>query len=130
MVLFYLLLPVVKFVFGLVLRTPGHVKNSFFLTHKTLWVAVAFKTPLHLQRLGLVDHRHLIDAPVGGRTGDAFNYVNAVNEINVVRQIKHANPIQRFAGLKTRAYWFEIRSVGPDLLMTIHADRRRRNARR
>ena len=40
-----------------------------------------------------------------------------------------ADPLDRFAGAKTRAHRLEIRTVGPDLFMAIHARRSRRQSR-
>ena len=41
----------------------------------------------------------------------------------------NANPLDRFAGAETRAHRLEIRTVGPDLLVAVHARRGRRYAR-
>ena len=41
----------------------------------------------------------------------------------------HAFPLERLAGAKTRAHGFEIRTVGPDLFVAIHARRGRRHSR-
>src|ERR1700756_4003686 len=62
------------------------------------------------------------------RTTNAFIYVNRVIEIGEVRQVVNANPLQWFPGLETGGHLFELRPVSPNLLMTIHADRGRRNA--
>src|SRR5437763_16053342 len=63
------------------------------------------------------------------RTADAFVHVNRMIEVSEVRQIVNAHPLQRLACFEARPHGFEIRTVGPNLLMTIHADLRRWNAR-
>jgi len=91
---------------------------------------MTFQTPFHLQRISLRHYRHLIDAAMAGRTADAFINVNRVIEICEVRQIVNAHPLQRFARLETCAHRFQIRAVGPDLFVAIHAHGRRRNSGR
>lgn len=63
------------------------------------------------------------------RATDTFFHVNAVIEIGVIRQIVYANPLDRLARAKTRAYGFEIWTVSPDLFVAVHARRGRRQAR-
>ena len=91
---------------------------------------MAFQAPLHLQRRRLKHDRHLIDSTVTGRTTDAFVHVNAVIEVSVVRQVVNSDPFDWLAGTKTRADGLEIRTVGPDLLMTAHAGIGGRHTRR
>src|SRR5229473_4717707 len=50
-------------------------------------------------------------------------------EVSEVRQIVHANPFQRLARFETGAHRLEIRTVRPNLFVTVHADRGRRHAR-
>lgn len=64
------------------------------------------------------------------RTTDAFVDVNRVIEICEVRQVVHTDPLQWLARLITVAHWFQIRAVGPNLFVAIHADGGRRNAGR
>ena len=64
-----------------------------------------------------------------GRTSDAFFHVNAVIEVGVIRQVVYAYPLDRLAGAKTRAHWFEIRTIGPDLFVAVHARCGRRQSR-
>src|SRR5262245_44752733 len=91
---------------------------------------VTIQTPLHLQRLSLRHDCHLINLPVAGRAAHAFVYVNRMIEISKVGQIVDPHPFHWLAGLETRAHRFEIRAVGPDLLVTAHADGRGRHAGR
>ena len=89
---------------------------------------MTLQTPLHLQRRGLINNRHLVNASVTRRTTDTFFHVNAVIEVDVIRKIVHAFPVERLAGAKTRAHGFEIRTVGPDLFVAVHARRGRRHS--
>ena len=91
---------------------------------------MTFEAPFHLQRLGLVDHRHLIDAAVTRRTTNAFVHVNAVVEIDVVGKIVNPSPFERLAGAEAGAHRLEIGAIRPDLFVTVHADRSRGNTRR
>jgi len=63
------------------------------------------------------------------RAADTFFHVNAVIEVGVIRQIVNAYPLDRLAGGETRAHGFEIRTIGPDLFVAVHARRGRRQAR-
>ena len=62
------------------------------------------------------------------RAADTLFHVNAVIEVSVVRQIVYAFPFERLARPETRAHGFEIRTVGPDLFVAVHARRGRRQA--
>lgn len=57
---------------------------------------MALKTPLHLQRRRLINDRHLRHVAVTGRAAYALLDVNAVIEIDVIRQIVNPHPL----------YWF------------------------
>ena len=116
--------------FGFVLGRRFHIEDLVFLTHKLFGISVTAQTPLHLQRRRLVRDRHLIDAAVAGRTTDSFVHVNAVIEIDVVGKIVNTPPLDWFARAKAGADGLEIRAVGPDLLVTVHAHGRRRDAGR
>ena len=83
---------------------------------------MAADAPLHLERVFLKDRGHIVYLPVAGRTSDAFGNVNRVIEVSKIRQIVDAHPLQRLARLKAGAHRFEVRTVGPNLFMTIHAD--------
>lgn len=106
---------------GFVLNAPRHVKDFVDGTDKALRLAMTFETPLHLQTLRLKRNGHFVHAPVTGRAANALLYVNCVIEIGVVGQVVDANPFDRLAGPETRAHWFQIRTIGPDLFMTTHA---------
>ena len=59
--------------------------------------------------------------PMTGRTADAFIHVDAVIEIDIIRQVVNANPFEWLTSAKAGADRFEIRTVGPYLLVAIHA---------
>lgn len=82
---------------------------------------MTIKTPFHLQRRCLVGNRHLIDATVTCRATDAFVHVNTVIEIRVVGQVVHSDPLNRFSRPQACPHWLEIGTVGPNLLVTVHA---------
>jgi hypothetical protein len=111
-------------------RSPLHVENLIFRPHKIFRTPMTLETPFHLQRISLRNHGHLIDSTVAGRTADAFVHMNRVIEISEVRKIVDANPLQRLTRLETGANRFQVRTVGPDLFMTIHAHCGRGHARR
>jgi hypothetical protein len=116
--------------FRAISRSPLHIENLFFRPHKVFRPAMTLKTPFHLQRASLRHYRHLIDAAMAGRTAHAFVNVNRVIEIGKVRQVVDADPFQRFTRLETRAHRFQVGTVRPNLLMTVHADGRGRNTGR
>jgi hypothetical protein len=89
---------------------------------------MTLETPLHLQRRGLISDWHLVDSSVAGGTTHTFVYVNAVIEVGVVRKIVNSNPLDGFSGAKTGSNWFQIRTISPDLLVTIHARSSRRHS--
>src|SRR5206468_3744627 len=93
-----------------------------------LRVAMAVEAPLHLQRLLLHHERHAIDLPMARRAADPLVHVNAVVEVDEVRQIMDARPLDRFAAAEALAHGLEERAVGEDLRVAVHARPRRRNA--
>ena len=118
-----------EFLCRFVFLPPFHVVNLFHRPHEPFRRAVTLQTPLHLQRLRLEENRHLVDAPVTRRASDTFFHVNTVIEVGVVRQVVHANPLDRLPRAETRAHRFEIWTVSPDLFVAVHARRGRRQAR-
>lgn len=66
---------------------------------------------------------------MASRAADSLVHMNAVIEINVVGKIVDPSPFQRFAGSKTRAHGLQIGTIGPNLLVAIHAHGGRRNTR-
>ena len=91
---------------------------------------MAVEAPLHLQRRLLQHQRHAIDAAVAGLAADALLHVNAVVEVDEVRQVVHADPAQRLVVAEARAHRLEIRAGRPDLRVAVDAGLGRRNAGR
>src|SRR4029079_13747499 len=78
-------------------------------------VAVAIQAPPHHQRVLLVHQRHAVDAPVARGAADALGDVDAVVEVDEVRQVVHAGPFERPVLAEAGAHRLEDRRVGPDL---------------
>src|SRR5579862_2431050 len=97
-------------------------------TDVALGIPMALEAPLHLQRLFLPHERHSIDLPVARRAADALVYVNAVVEVDEVRQIVDPRPLDAAIAAEAGAHRLEVRAVRENLRMTIHAGPRRRDA--
>ena len=69
--------------------------------------------PFHLERVFLIDGRHIVDLAMTCRTSDAFSNVNTVIEVNKFRKVVHTLPLDRFVLSKACSDGFEIRTVGP-----------------
>ena len=85
---------------------PLHVEDLFARAYELFRVAVTLKTPLHLKRRDLIGKRHLVNTPVAGRTAYALVHVYAVIEIDELRQVVNARPMQRLARSVTCAHGF------------------------
>jgi hypothetical protein len=108
--------------FGLIRWSfPIHVENLIAWPQNRFRVAMAVQTPLHQQRRRLKHERHLVHLPVAGRAANTFVDVNAVIEIDVIRQPVDANPLNRFIRSITFAYWLQISGVVEENGMAIHA---------
>ena len=80
------------------LRHRGAVAHREHLAARPdvlLGIAMAVHAPLHLQRLHLPHQRHLVDAPVAGFAAHPLLHVDAVVEVDEVRQVVDADPVQR-----------------------------------
>ncbi len=109
-------------------RLIFHVEDLLARAHELFGRAVTLETPVHIQRVDAPRERHLIDAPMAGGAADSLVHVNAVIEIDKLRQIVDARPLDRFAGPKALAHRRESRAIRPNLRVAIHADFCRRNA--
>lgn len=107
---------------------PRHIENLLARAQIGFRIAVAIETPFHLQRLVLPHQRHAIDAAVASDAADSLIDVNAVIEINEVGQVVNPGPTNRHAGLKTVAHRLQDIAGRPDLRVTAHAGRRRRQS--
>ena len=57
---------------------PVHAGDHLGRAQVRRRIAMAVETPLHLECLGPVEQRHLIDAPVAARARDAALHVDRV----------------------------------------------------
>src|SRR6266404_1460557 len=96
-------------------RLPVHAEHLGARPNKTLRPAVAVQTPFHQQRLILPGERHSIDASMTGNAADPLFHVDAVIEIDEVRQIVNALPLEGLAGAVALAYRCEHGAADPDL---------------
>ncbi len=103
-------------------RRVGHVKNLVERTDVVFRVAMAVQAPLHGQRRSLPSERHFIDTAMAAFAPDAFVNVNTVIEVDELRQIVHARPLDRLAGPVAFPYGLEHRTGGPHLRVAVHAD--------
>lgn len=106
---------------------PLHIEDLGLRPDELFRFAVTCQAPLHLQRVLLIDGRHIVDLAVTCRTSDTFSYVNTVIEICKLGQVVNSFPFDRDVISKTCANRFEIRAVIPDLAMTVHTGLRRRH---
>ena len=90
---------------------------------------MAIQAPLHVQRRSLKHQRHLIDGSVTRGAANTLIYMNAVIEINVVREPVNLHPMNRFVRAIAFAHRFQVADVIEQHGMAIHARLRRRNAR-
>ena len=108
-------------------RLVSHLGDELARPYVLLGVPVAVETPLHLERVLLPGERHSIHSAVARLTSDALINVNAVIEINEIRQIVHPGPPDRIPRTEAGPYRLERRTRVPDLRMAIHASLGRRN---
>ena len=108
---------------------PIHVEHLIERAEDLLGIAVAAQTPLHQERRGLKHERHLVDGAVARGTAHALVHVNAVIEVNEIRQPVNPDPLDGFIRAVALANRFQVRSVGIKYGVAIHAGFRRGNAR-
>jgi len=100
---------------------PIHVEDLIARAENRFWIAVAVQAPMHQKRAGLKHQGHLIDLAVARGAANTFVDVNAVIEIDVVREAMHANPLDGFIGSVTFAHGFQVAGVVEQHGMAIHA---------
>ena len=88
---------------------------------------MTIETPLHLQRVGFIDERHLVDAAMAGRATDPLVHMNTVVEVHEAGKVVDAIPLDRLAGPEARANRFQHFGIRPDLRMAAHAGVGRRD---
>ena len=89
---------------------------------------MAVQAPMHQQRTGLKYQGHLVDLTMAGRAANAFVDVNAVIEIDVVREPMHTNPLDGFIRPVTFAYGLQISGVIEENRMAVHTGLGRGNS--
>jgi hypothetical protein len=109
-------------------RLPLHVEDLFPRADELLRLAMAVQAPLHDHGVDLLHEGHLVNAAMAGGAADAFVNVNGVIEVNELRQVVDALPMQRNAGRPTVADRLENGSIKPDFGMARHARVGRRDA--
>ena len=82
---------------------------------------MAFQAPRHAVRLGLIDHRHVIDLPVATEATDPAIHVRRVIVKNVIGRAMELHPFDRLSGFPTRPDRLELRIVLLHLRMAVHA---------
>src|SRR5439155_1560262 len=70
----------------LIRRRVRHVEDLILRTDELFGMAVAVEAPLHGQRRSLIRERHFVDAAVASGAPDSLRHVNAVIEMDEVRQ--------------------------------------------
>src|SRR5688500_12036525 len=94
---------------------------------KALRIAVALEAPFHLQRALLPHERHPIDLPVTGGAPDALVHMDAVIEEHEVWEIVDARPTNRCVSGEAGANRLQVRAIGEDLRVAVHARLGRRD---
>ena len=92
-------------------------------------MAMAFEAPRHAVRLGVINHRHVIDLAVANRTTDPAIHVRGVIVKNVIRRAMNLHPLNRLSRFPTRPHRFELRIIFLHLRMAGHARLRVRHIR-
>jgi len=82
---------------------------------------MAFEAPFHLQRRNLPCKRHLVYAAMASRAAHSFVNVDAVIEINEIRQVMDSRPFDRLARPEAFSHGRKVRAVRPKLRMAVHA---------
>lgn len=109
-------------------RRPLHREHFFLRPDELFRLAMTLETPLHLKRSNLIRQRHEVHPPMTGRASHTFVHMYAVIEIDEVGQVVNTSPLDRLAGAPAFTHRFKIRTICPDLRMTIHAGLSWRNA--
>ena len=107
---------------------PIHVENLVFRANVLRGITVAIEAPLHRQRRGLKNQRHLVDRAVARGAADSFVDVNAVVEIDIIGEAVNLDPLDRLIRSVALANRLEITDIIEENRMAIHAGFRRGNA--
>ena len=105
------------------------IKNLVIRTQMRRRIAVTGQTPAHIERRRLPGQRHVAYRPVAFGAADALRDMDAVVEVDVIRQGVDAGPAQRLALCEALPHRRENFRIGPDLRVAGHAGMGRRDAR-
>ena len=81
-------------------------------------IAMTVQTPPHRERLAFFGARHRPDVPMAGGASHSFCHVNAVIEIDVIRQMRDPAPLQRHISRRAQHHRPQRRHVRENLRMT------------
>ena len=82
-------------------RLIKRIKKVFTRPDVALRMTMTVETPSHIKSVGPPGNRHLADRTVACGAADAFLQVNAVVEIDKLRERIHSSPFERPVRLKT-----------------------------
>ena len=91
-------------------------------------MAMTGETPLHVHICGLPRKRHLVHTAVTGFAANTLVHVNAVIEVDEIREVVDTIPAERPVLTQARPDRFQHVAVSPDLLVAIHTHGRRWNS--
>ena len=103
----------------------AHGEYLIFWTHILLRMAVAIQAPFHIKRVGFPGQCHLVHTSMTGLTTYALGNMNAMVEVNIIRQVVHSIPLDRLTRPETFSDRLEYGTLIPDLAVTSHAGFRR-----
>ena len=87
---------------------------------------MTIQAPFHRQWLVAPGQRHCAHVSVTAKATDAFVDMDAVIEVDVVRQVVNTIPTQRLTISKTIPHWSQHGRLIPEFAMTVHANLGRR----
>lgn len=100
---------------------PIEIVNGFEWPDVLLRIAVALQAKCHTQRLGMVNHFHLVDLAVALDATDAAVDVGGVIEIDVVRGGVNSDPWDRITGFIASPHGCQCGTVHLDQTVAAHA---------
>ena len=85
-------------------------------------MSMTIDTPPHGQRLGLLDPLHLLHSTMARRTIEPCRTVDAVIEVDVIRQLVDTAPNNGLIGSVSGPDWEQFHAVRANLAVALHAD--------
>lgn len=109
----------------LILRSdPIHVKYLISRPEHLFGLPMAVEAPLHQQGVGLKNQRHLVNFSVTRRAANAFIDMNAVIEIDEIRQMVHPDPLDGFIASIALTDWLKVGGSAEQNRMAVHTNLR------